>query len=146
MSVNRTVVFVLLALTGVLLLPGTAQAPEISISIERRAQLTSDGSITFKVHVSCELPGTPDVREGLAGAGQPRTGAAAEGGLSPTVICDGVERVYTAGISVITEELFRRGPAIAHTTVFACNTVGEEQICVQESARRRVIVSKRQGS
>ena len=130
----------LLLLSAVTLLPSVAQAQEISVRIARHAQLTSDGSITFRVWVSCELPGTPDFREGLAGAGQPRTGASAEGGLSPDIVCDGVERVYTAGISLISEDPFERGPATANATVIACNTVGDQQVCVQESARRRVIV------
>jgi hypothetical protein len=143
MSVKRMVVL-LLVLPGVLLFPGAAHAQELSISIvERHVALTADGSITFSVRVSCELPGTLDFREGLAGAGQPKTGAAAEGGLSPDVSCDGVERVYTAGVSLITEQQFKRGPAIARATVIACNTVGDEQVCVQGSAVRRVIVSGR---
>ena len=146
MSPKRISVFSLLAIAGILLLPGVAHAQDISVSIERHARLLADGSITFKVHVSCDLPGSPDFREGLAGAGQPRTGASAEGGLSPDIVCDGVEREYTAGISLITEEEFKRGPAIAHVTVTACNTVDGDQVCVHESARRRVIVSNRQAS
>lgn len=143
MSRKRNVPFLLVAIMGVLLFPGPAQAQEASISIGRHAQLTADGSITFKVRLSCELPGSEDFREGLAGAAQPRTGASAEGGLSPDPICDGVERTYTAGVSLITEQEFRRGPAVARATVIACNTVGNEQVCVQESAVRRVIVSSR---
>jgi hypothetical protein len=140
---KRTVPFLLVAIAGVLLFPGVAQAQEVSISIERHARLTADGSITFRVRVSCDLPGTEDFREGLAGAGQPKTGAAAEGGLSPDVICDGVERIYTAGVSLITEQEFKRGPALARAAVHACNTVGEEQVCAHASAVRRVIVSSR---
>jgi hypothetical protein len=141
MTVKRSVVL-FLTITGVLLFPGAAQAQELSISIvERHVALTADGSFTFTVRVSCELPGTEDFREGLAGATQPKTGAAAEGGLGPDVICDGVERIYTAGISLITEQEFKRGPAVARATVIACNTVGDEQVCVQGSAVRRVIVS-----
>ena len=140
---KRTVLFLLLAITGVLLFPGAAHAQEVSISIDRHARLTADGSIAFTVRVSCELPGTVDFREGLAGATQPKTGAAAEGGLSPDVVCDGVERIYTAGVSLITEHEFNRGPALARATVIACNIVGEEQVCAQASAERRVIVSGR---
>ena len=142
MSRKRTVSFLLLAIAGALF-PVGAHAQEASISIEKHARLTVDGSITFTVRVSCDLPGTLDFREGLAGAGQPRTGAGAEGGLSPDITCDGVERTYTAGISLITEQEFKRGPAIAHVTVIACNIVGEDQVCVQETAVRRVIVSGR---
>jgi hypothetical protein len=140
---KRTVPFLLVAIAGVLLFPGVAQAQEVSISISRHARLTADGSITFTVRVSCELPGTEDFREGLAGAVQPRTGAAAEGGLSPGVICDGVERVYSGDVSLITEQEFKRGPAVARATVHACNTVGGDQICAHASAARRVIVSGR---
>ena len=111
----------------------------LSVEIEKHAELTSDGSVTFRVHVTCgPLPGSPDFREGLAGAGQAKTGAGAEGGLSPDVVCDGVERVYTAGVSLITEDPFRPGPAIATATVIACNVVGDEQVCVQVSARRSI--------
>jgi hypothetical protein len=139
----KRIVVVLLTLASVLLSPGAARAQELSIWIEKDARLTADGSITFTVHVTCELPGTVDLREGLAGAGQTRTGAATEGGLSPEIICDGVERVYTGGDSLLTEQEFKRGPAIAHVTVFACNFVGDQQVCVHASAQRRVIVSSR---
>ena len=126
-------------------LASTAKAQsEISIQIDRRAVPTSDGSITFRVRISCgPLPGTEDFREGLAGAGQRKTEAGAEGGLSPDVVCDGVERVYTAGISVITDAVFKRGPAVAFVAVIACNVVGDNQVCVEGSAQRRIIVSGR---
>ena len=138
-SVRRYSV-ILSTLVAVLAVPTVAQAQEISVSIDRRATLTPDGSIAFTARISCSLPGSPDFRQGLAGATQSRTGAAAEGGLSPDIVCDGVERTYTAGVSVITEDAFRRGPAIARASVIACNTVGEQQVCVQASAQRRVIV------
>jgi hypothetical protein len=111
----------------------------ISVEIEKHAQLTSDGSVVFRVHVTCgPLPGSPDFREGHAGAGQLKTGAGAEGGLSPDVVCDGVERVYTAGVSLITEEPFRFGPANASAAVIACNVVGDAQVCVEDSAHRSI--------
>lgn len=122
-------------------LPAYAQTePSLTLTIDRFATLTGDGSIEFTVRVTCSLPGMEDVREGLAGATQPRTGAAAEGGLSPGISCDGETRTYTAGISLITESRFARGPAIARATVFACNVVDDQQVCVQESVQRRVIV------
>lgn len=123
--------------------PGMAGAQDdISISIDKHAQLTGDGAVTYTVRIACgPLPGTADFREGLAGAGQERTGAAAEGGLGPDVVCDGVERTYTAGVSLITEAPFKRGPAVAHVTVFGCNTVGDGQVCIHESAERRIIIS-----
>ena len=138
---GRRIALLFIAITVALVFPLAAQAQELSISIDRHAQLTADGSITFTVRVSCELPGTPDFRQGLAGARQPRTGAAAEGGLGPDIVCDGVSRTYTAGVSVITEEVFKPGPALARAAVIACNTVGTEQVCVEQSVERRVIVT-----
>ena len=145
MRATRTLCLFLLLLVGVLGIPGMAGAQgDVSIRIEKHARLTSDGAVVFRVHVTCgPLPGTVDFAEGLAGAAQEKTGAAAEGGLSPDVVCDGVERVYTAGVSTITEELFARGPARAWATVFACHTLGDEQHCVHGSAQRRIIVSGR---
>jgi hypothetical protein len=124
---------------------GSAEAQgSISIEVDKHARLTSDGSVTFAVRVACgPLPGTEDFREGLAGAGQAKTGAGAEGGLSPDVVCDGVERLYTAGVSVITDAVFKRGPATAFVGVIACNTVGDGQVCVQGSARTRIVVAGR---
>lgn len=116
----------------------------ITVSIERHARPTSDGGVVFEVRVACgPLPGSPDVRQGFAGAAQARTGAEAEGGLSPDVICDGVERVYIADLSPITEASFARGPADANASVIACNVVDEEQVCVQGSAQRRIIIAGR---
>jgi hypothetical protein len=139
------VLLVLVLLSGAMCLAATAKAQnEISIQIDRHAAPTSDGSITFTARIACgPLPGTEDFREGLAGAGQQRTGAEAEGGLSPDIACDGVERVYTAGISVITDAAFKRGPAVASVAVIACNVLGDQQVCVQASAQRRIIVSGR---
>ena len=135
--------FVLLVAAAAL--PGTARAQgeiSISISIEKHARLTADGGVIFRVHVTCgPLPGTEDFREGFAGAEQARTGAEAEGGLSPDVVCDGVERVHTAALSRITDAAFRRGPADASAAVIACNTVGDDQVCAQAGAQRRIIIS-----
>lgn len=118
--------------------PAPAQSA-ISVEIEKHAQLTAGGSVLFRVHVTCgPLPGSPDFSQGHAGASQPRTGAGAEGGLSPDLVCDGVERVYTAGVSLITEEPFRFGPANASAAVIACSVVGDDQVCVQASAHRSI--------
>jgi hypothetical protein len=124
---------------------GTAQAQgDISIEIDKHARLTPDGGVIFTVTITCgPLPGTEDFREGLAGASQEKTGAEAEGGLSPDVVCDGVERVYTAGISTITDAVFRRGPADARVAVTACNVVGDDQVCVHASAVRRIVITGR---
>lgn len=140
---GRRSLCVLMALVASAALPGTARAQEdISIAIEKHARLTVDGGVVFVVTVACgPLPGTEDFREGLAGALQLKTGAEGEGGLSPDVICDGVQRVYTAALSPIADEAFRRGPAGASVSVIACNSVGLDQICQQASAQRRIVIS-----
>ena len=142
--VGRALVLVLF-LAAAMGVAGSAEAQgDVSIQIDKHARLTSEGGVTFTATVACgPLPGTEDFREGLAGAGQEKTGAGAEGGLSPDVVCDGVERVYTAGISVITDAVFKRGPAVAFVSVIACNVVGDEQVCVQASAQRRIVISGR---
>lgn len=143
--VGRVLILTLVLLAGAMSVAATAKSQsKISIEIDRHAVLTSDGSVTFTVRVACgPLPGSEDFREGLAGAVQRKTGAGAEGGLSPDIVCDGAERVYAAGISVITDTVFKRGPAVARVSVIACNVVGEEQVCVQASAQRRIIISGR---
>jgi hypothetical protein len=143
---KRTGLLLFVLLTGLAGVPGPAQAQgDVSIQIDKHAQLTSDGSVVFTVRVACgPLPGTEDFREGRAGAGQEKTGAAAEGGLSPDIVCDGVERVYTAGVSLITDAEFKRGPARAIASVHACNVVGDEQVCVDEAEAGRIIISGRQ--
>ena len=141
----RALLFVLVSFTAAMTVPSPAQAQgEVSIRIGKHARLTSDGSVVFTAWVACgPLPGTEDFREGHAGAGQAKTGAGAEGGLSPDIVCDGVERAYTAAPSLITEAEFARGPARGNAAVIACNTVGDDQVCVQASAQRRIIVSGR---
>ena len=133
----------LLMLIGAMSLNGgAAGADGITIDVSKKAQLAADGSVTYTVQVTCgPLPGTVDFTEGLAGAGQPRTGASAEGGLSPNIVCDGIALTYTAGISLLSEDPFKRGRATAFVSVIACNTVGDQQVCVQGSARERVIVT-----
>ena len=142
---KRPLVLLLISVTGAMTVPAAAQAQgEISIRIAKHAQLTSDGSVVFTVWIACgPLPGTEDFREAHAGAGQAKTRAGAEGGLSPSIICDGVERAYTAAPSLITENEFARGPARGNAAVFACNIVGDDQVCVEASAQRRIIVSGR---
>jgi len=143
--VQRALFPALLVLASALSFAASAKAQgDVSIRVDKHARLTSDGAITFTVRVACgPLAGTEDFRQGLAGAGQQKTGAGAEGGLSPDLVCDGVERVYTAGISVITEAVFRRGPAVAFVAVIACNVVGDQQVCVEDSVRRRIVISGR---
>jgi len=143
--IAATAVLLLVVLAGAMSVAGGAAAQDgVTIEISKHARLTSDGSVTFTATVVCgPLPGTLDFTEGLAGAGQAKTGAGAEGGLSPDVVCDGVKRVYTAGVSLITDTVFKRGPATAFVSVIACNVVGDEQVCVQASAQRRIIISGR---
>jgi hypothetical protein len=132
-------------LVAVMLWPSTAQAQEeVSVSIAREARLGSDGAVIITVRITCgPLPGTEDFREAHAGAGQPKTGAAAEGGVDGTVVCDGTERVHTARMFPHTDEAFRRGPARATVTVFACNIVGDDQVCVEGSDQRRIVIRGR---
>jgi hypothetical protein len=145
MRARRITNVILIVVAGTVAMPGTAQAQDdVSIRIEKHARLTSDGGVRFRVHLSCgPLPGTEDFREGFAGAGQAKTEAEAEGALSPDIVCDGVERVYTAGLSPITESEFVRGPAGAGVSVIACNVVGDDQVCIAASTQRRIIISGR---
>jgi hypothetical protein len=133
-------VFVLVLLAA---FAGAARAQgDVSIEIDKHAQLTGDGGVIFTVRVTCgPLPGSEDFREGFAGAAQAKTGAEGEGGLSPDIVCDGVEREYTAGLSSFTEAAFKRGPASANVAVIACNVVDDEQVCVNGSAHRRIVIS-----
>ena len=133
----------LIALAGIIALPAIvlAQDNNISISIEKHAQLTSEGAVIIMIQIACDpLPGTEDFQEALAGAGQPRTGAEAEGGIDGTVVCDGISRTYTARLSPFTDAVFKRGPADASASVLICNLVGDEQVCADGAAERRIII------
>jgi hypothetical protein len=132
----------LVALASIMVLPAIILAQDnISISIEKHAQLTSDGAVIIMIQIACDpLPGTEDFQEALAGAGQPRTGAEAEGGIDGTVVCDGISRTYTARLSPFTEAVFKRGPADASASVLICNLVGDEQVCADGAAERRIII------
>ena len=133
----------LVALVAVMVHPAIALAQEedISISIAKHAQLTSDGAVMIMVEIACDpLPGTEDFQEALAGAGQAKTGAGAEGGIDGTVVCDGISRTYTARLSPFTDAVFERGPAVATASLIICNVVGDEQVCVQRSTQRRIII------
>ena len=131
------------ALAGVLALPAIvlAQDNNISMSIEKHAQLTSDGAVIIMIQIACDpLPGTEDFQEALAGAGQPKTGAEAEGGIDGTVVCDGISRTYTARLSPFTDAVFKRGPADANASLLICNLVGDEQVCADGAAERRIVI------
>jgi hypothetical protein len=133
----------LVAIAGIIALPASAlaQDDDISISIAKHAQLTVDGAVIIRIDIACNpLPGTEDFQEALAGAAQPRTGAEAEGGIDGTVVCDGTSRTYTARLSPFTNAVFRRGPADANVSVLICNLVGDEQVCVDGTTERRIII------
>jgi hypothetical protein len=132
----------LVALASIMVLPAIILAQDnISISIEKHAQLTSDGAVIIMIQIACDpLPGTPDFQEALAGAGQPRTGAEAEGGIDGTVVCDGISRTYTARLSPFTDAVFKRGPADASASLLICNVVGDEQVCADGATEGRIII------
>jgi hypothetical protein len=134
-------VFVAVALIVVALSPPVHAQGGISIAIERHAALTKQRAIVITVRIACgPLPGVEDVQEALAGAAQEKTGAEAEGGLDGTVVCDGVERTHTAHLSSFTDAGFKRGPAGASASLLVCTLAGEDQMCFQGAAQRRVIV------
>ena len=133
----------LVALVGIMALPAIAQAQDedISISIAKHAQLTSDGGIIIMIDIACDpLPGTEDFQEALAGAAQAKTGAWSEGGIDGTVVCDGISRTYTAHFSSFSDAVFKRGPATANASLIICNTVGDEQVCAHRGTQRRIII------
>jgi hypothetical protein len=133
----------LVALAGIMALPAIvlAQDDDVSISIEKHGQLTSDGAVIITINIACDpLPGTEDFQEALAGAGQPKTGAEGEGGIDGTVVCDGISRTYTARLSPFTDAVFKRGPADASASVLICNLVGDEQVCIDGATERRIVI------
>jgi hypothetical protein len=143
MRSGRAALITLVAAT--IALPGVALAQEdLTISIARKARLTAGGFVIIRADISCDpLPGTEDFQEVVAGATQARSGAEGEGGIDGVLVCDGIERTYTARVSPFTDEVFRRGPARASVSVTICNLVGEEQVCLQGSAERRIIIRGR---
>jgi hypothetical protein len=131
------------AVVGTIALSGVARAQgDVSISIAKHARLTGDGAVIIRVHIACDaLPGTEDFQEALAGAGQAKTGAEAEGGIDGMVVCDGIGRTHTARLSSFTEGVFRRGPASAGASLIVCNVVGDDQVCEQGATQRRIIIA-----
>jgi hypothetical protein len=128
---------------GVTVLPAMALAEndDITIALAKHADLTSDGAVIIRIHIACDpLPGTVDFQEAHAGAGQPKSGAGAEAGIDGTVVCDGVAHTYTAHLFPHTDTVFRRGPARANASLFICNVVEDQQICVEGRAQRRIII------
>lgn len=133
----RALAFVVVALPVIAL----GQDDDISVAISKHADLTSDGAVTIRVHIACDPPpGTEDFQEAFAGASQARTGAEGESGIDGMVVCDGLAHTHTARISPFTEAIFKRGPAGANVSVFICNLIGDEQLCISGTAQRRIIV------
>jgi hypothetical protein len=133
----------LVALAAIMPLPAIAlaQGDDVSISIAKHAQLTSDGAVIIRIHIACDpLPGTEDFQEALAGARQAKTGAEAEGGIDGTVVCDGISHTHTARLSPFTDAVFKRGPASASASVIICNLVGDQQVCIEGATERRIII------
>lgn len=125
-----------IALSGI-----THAQGDVTISIARHAQLTLDGAVIIRVHIACDpLPGFEDFQEALAGAGQEKTGAEAEGGIDGTVVCDGTARTHTARLSSFSDFVFKRGPAAAGASLVVCNVVGQDQVCQQGSAAREIVI------
>lgn len=128
---------------GVIVLPAIslAQNDDITIAIAKHAELTPDGAVIIRIHIACDpLPGTEDFQEAHAGAGQPKSGAGAEAGLDGTVVCDGTAHTHTAHLFPHTDAVFRRGPARANASLFICNLVEDQQICVEGRTQRRIII------
>jgi hypothetical protein len=125
----------------------SSQAPAqagISLAIEKHAELTEQRAIVIRVHVACgPFEGVEEFQEALAGAGQARTGAEAEGGIDGMVVCDSVERTHTAHLSSFTDAGFSRGPAGANVSLFVCMLVADEQMCFSGAMQRRVIIAGR---
>ena len=113
----------------------------ISLAIEKHARLTEQGGIVIRIHIICgPFEGIEDFQEAHAGAHQVKSGAEAESGIDGTVVCDGVERTYTAHFSSFTDQPFEPGPAGANASLFVCMLVGDEQMCFQGATSRRVII------
>ena len=65
-----------------------AQAPGISLMIEKHASLTREGIVVIWIRIVCgPFAGIEQFQEGRAGGGQDKTGASSESGIDGTVIC-----------------------------------------------------------
>jgi hypothetical protein len=133
----------LIALAGIMAFPAIALAKDndITISIAKRAQLTSDGAVIIMIEIACDpLPGIEEFQEAFAGVTQAKTSADAEGGIDGTVVCDGITHMHTARLFPITDAVLSPGSARASASLIICNLVGDEQVCVQRSTQRRIII------
>jgi hypothetical protein len=118
-----------------------AQAPGISLMIEKHASLTPQGIVVIWIRIVCgPFAGVEQFQEGHAGGGQDKTGASSETGIDGTVVCDGVERTHTAHLSPLDERAFKPGPASVTASHFVCTLAGEEQMCFSGATSRRVII------
>jgi hypothetical protein len=118
-----------------------AQAPGISLMIEKHASLTPQGIVVIWIRIVCgPFAGVEQFQEGHAGGGQDKTGASSETGIDGTVVCDGVERTHTAHLSPLDERAFKPGPASVTASLFVCTLAGEEQMCFSGATSRRVII------
>ncbi len=136
----RAIASVVLALPAIAL----AQDDDISVAIAKHANLTSDGAVVIRVYIACDPPpGTEDFQEAFAGAAQTRTGAESESGIDGMVVCDGFAHTHTAHLASLTEAQFKRGPAGANVSVFICNVVEDQQLCISGAAKRRIIIRGR---
>ena len=118
-----------------------AQAPGISLMIEKHASLTRQGIVVISVRIVCgPFAGIEQFQEGHAGGSQSKTDASSETGIDGTVICDGIERTHTAHLSPLDEAAFRPGPASVSASLFLCTLAGEEQMCFSGATSRRVII------
>jgi hypothetical protein len=139
---NRSVVAAA-ALLALLAAPlDTASQPAgIALAMNKHAVLRSDGVVVLRLQVICgPFTGAEDFQQGFAGGSQPRTGAASEGGIDGTVVCDGVEREHTAHLPSYTGFRFRPGPANFSAAINLCMLVGDEQQCYNGAISRRVII------
>jgi hypothetical protein len=132
-------IFALLLVGAVTLAGSSTAAPDgMSMRIDKRAQ-SMTGTVIFTARVTCgPLPGTLDFTESVISAVQSKSGARGEGSLVGEIVCDGVTHVHTGTVG----GGFQPGPANAFVSVTACNILPSgEQVCVQESARRRISIS-----
>ncbi len=139
---SRIRALVPVVLAGIIAVPtnATAQNDDIWVAIAKHAAPASDGAVVIRIHIACDpLPGFEEFQEGYAGAGQERTGATGETGIDGMVVCDGQAHTHTARVYPH-EGTFVRGPASANASVFICNLVGDEQLCVSGSAFGRIVI------
>lgn len=135
-------VAIVAVLLGLLVtLPAQGQIAGVVIAIDKHAVLTKQGFLVFQIRVACgPFAGFEEFQEAVTSGGQAKTGAEGEGGISETVVCDGVERPHTAHVSPYTDEGFRHGPAGVGVSLFICMLEGNDQACYHGAASRAVVL------